>query len=368
MAWNENLDKLAKVLVGYSVEIEEGDEVAIMGTDLAAPLMQEVYKHTLRAGGYPTVLSKPADLDYIFYQNASEDQLTHKPPIFKHVAENFDATIRISSSHNSRTLTSIDSERIARRQQATEELMATFMQRAADDELNWVLVQFPTHSCAQEAEMALTEYHEFFRCACKLDHEDPVSAWQEVEEIQDRIIEQLNEVEEVHITARDTDLTLSTAERTWINCCGRRNYPDGEVFTGPVEDSANGHVRFSYPGIYSGQEIKDIRLTFEDGEVVEAEAAKGQKLLDDLLENDPGARRLGELGIGTNHGIQKFTRNMLFDEKMGGTVHLALGRGYPKSGSTNESAIHWDILCDMHEGGEIHADGELIYEDGEFII
>lgn len=368
MAWNQNLHKLAEVLVGYSANIKPDDEVAIIGSDLAAPLVQEVYREVLLAGGHPTVICRPADLDYIFYQNATSEQIAHKPALFTHVAENFDAIIRIASDHNARTLSGIDSRRIARRQQATEEVMATFMRRAAEEELNWVLTQFPTHACAQEAEMALTEYREFFRLACKLDQEDPVSLWEEIDAQQQRIVERLNEVEEIRIVSNDTDLTLSVAGRTWINCCGHENYPDGEVFTGPVEDSANGHVRFSFPGIYSGKEIQDIRLTFKDGEVTEADAAKGQQLLEDLLETDEGARRLGELGVGTNHGITRFTKNMLFDEKMGGTVHLALGRGYPESGSSNESGIHWDILCDMKDGGTIYGDGEVVYEDGRFLI
>ncbi|MFP4176794.1 MAG: aminopeptidase [Planctomycetota bacterium] len=368
MGWNENLRRLAETLVNYSVEVNEGDETAIMGSDLAAPLVQELYRAVLVAGGHPSVICKPADLDYIFYQHASEEQLQHKPPLFKQVAETFDATIRIRSGHNTRSLTGIDGSRIARRRRATDEIMATFMQRAAEDELRWVLVQFPTHSRAQEAEMSLVEYREFFREACKLTQEDPVALWEGIEEEQERIIEFLNGVSDIRIVAPDTDLELSTAGRTWINCCGKRNYPDGEVFTGPLENSATGHIRFSFPGIYSGREIRDIRLEFEDGEVTDASAEKGEHLLRELLDTDDGAKRLGELGIGTNHGIQKFTRNMLFDEKMGGTVHLALGRGYPASGSENESGIHWDILCDMREGGQIYADGEVIYEDGKFSI
>jgi aminopeptidase len=368
MAWNDNLRKMADVLVNYSTGIATDDEVAIIGSDLAAPLIQEVYREVLLAGGHPTVMCRPADLDYIFYQNASDAQIEHKPTLFSHIAEHFDAVIRIASGHNSRTLSGIDSSAIARRQRATEDVMAVFMDRAARDELSWVLAQFPTHACAQEADMALTEYREFYLQACKLDQEDPVQLWEEISEEQERITEQLNEVAEIRIVSSGTDLKLSVADRTWINCCGHENYPDGEVFTGPVEDSARGHIRFSFPGIYSGNEIEDIRLTFEEGKVTEAHAEKGQQLLEDLLQTDEGARRLGELGIGTNRGISRFTKNMLFDEKMGGTVHLALGRGYPESGSTNESGIHWDILCDMKDGGRLFGDGRVLYEDGRFII
>ena len=368
MVWNENVSNLAEILVQYSTEIEEGDEVAIMGTDLAAPLIQEIYREVLLAGGHPSVMCQPADLQYVFYRHASEDQIQHEPVLFRQITEQFDAVIRIASDHNTKALSGIGSDKIARRQQATEELMATFMQRAADDELSWVLAQFPTHACAQEAEMSLTEYQEFFVEACKLDSDDPLGEWQEVHDEQERIIEHLDTVSTVHVVSEGTDLTLSTEGRKWINCAGHENYPDGEVFTAPVEDAVDGHVRFSFPGIYSGKEIRDIRLTFENGEVTDARAEKGEELLEELLQTDEGSSRLGELGIGTNHGIQRFTKNMLFDEKMGGTVHLALGRGYPESGSQNESGIHWDILCDMKNGGEIYGDDELIYDDGRFVI
>ncbi|MBS3762114.1 MAG: aminopeptidase [Planctomycetes bacterium] len=368
MVWNANLRKLAKVLVQYSTKVETGDDVAIMGSDLAAPLVREVYREVLIAGGHPSALCKPADLDYIFYQNASEEQLDHKPPVFKHIAENFDAVIRLAGEPNTKALSGVDSQKIAYRQHATEEVMATFMERAAEEKLNWVLAQFPTHSCAQDAEMSLTGFQEFYLKACKLNSKDPVSEWEKMQQVQETIVDSLEDVSKIHILSQDTDLRMSTEGRKWISCAGLKNYPDGEVFTGPVEDSAEGHIRFNFPGIYCGKEIQDIRLTFENGEVKEATAGKGQDLLEDLIETDEGASKLGELGVGTNNGIQRFTKNMLFDEKMGGTIHLALGRGYPESGSKNESGIHWDLLCDMKNEGKIYGDEELIYEDGKFKI
>ena len=215
--------------------------------------------------------------------------------------------------------------------------------------------------------MSLAEYAEFVFGAGLLYHGDPVAEWRKIDAQQEKICDFLNRQSNLHILSRDTDITMSIAGRKWINCSGHENFPDGEVFTGPVEDSVTGYIRFSFPGIFAGQEIEDIRLEFEKGKVVKATAAKGQELLHALLETDTGARYVGEVAVGTNFGIQKFTRNMLFDEKIGGTVHLALGAAYPESGGKNVSGIHWDMLCDMREGGEIYTDDQLIYRNGKFL-
>ena len=215
--------------------------------------------------------------------------------------------------------------------------------------------------------MSLAEYAEFVFGAGLMNEDDPVAHWREIDAQQDKICQFLNTRSQLRIVSKDTDISMSIAGRKWINCSGHENFPDGEVFTGPVEDSVNGHIRFSFPGIYAGKEIEDIRLEFKDGKVVKATAAKGEELLQALLDTDAGARYVGEVAVGTNFGIQKFTRNMLFDEKIGGTVHLAIGASYPESGGKNESGIHWDMLCDMREGGEIYADGQLIYKSGKFL-
>jgi aminopeptidase len=216
--------------------------------------------------------------------------------------------------------------------------------------------------------MSLAEYTDFVFGAGLLDHDDPVAEWRRIDAQQEKICDILNTKSDLRIVSTDTDISMSIAGRKWINCSGHENFPDGEVFTGPVEDTVNGHIRFSFPGIYAGKEIEDIRLEFKDGKVVKATAAKGEELLQALLETDEGARFVGELAVGTNFGIQNFTQNMLFDEKIGGTVHLAIGASYPESGGKNKSGIHWDMLCDMREGGEIYADGELIYRNGNFSI
>lgn len=364
MCWN----KLAKVLVNYSTEIQAGDQVLIMGSNLASELLTEIYKEVLKARGYPELISSPADVKFIFYKYASQDQLEYISPLMRHVAENFDAMIRVKSAYNTRALSNIDGDRKARRARTTKQVDQIFLQRAAEGEFNWVLTQYPTHSVAQEADMSLTEFTEFLMTACQLDKKDPIKKWKNLYKEQEEIVNFLDKVGQIEIKSFDTDLRLSTKGRKWINCAGNENLPDGEIFTGPVEESAEGHIRFSFPGIYQGQEIRDMKLTFSGGKVVEAEAEKGEDLLLALLDTDEGSRFLGEFGIGTNRGIDKFIKNMLFDEKMGGTIHLALGSGYPESGSENVSGIHWDMLCDMKEEGEIYADKELIYKNGKFLI
>ncbi len=241
------------------------------------------------------------------------------------------------------------------------------MERAAAGELRWCGTLFPTRAHAQEAGMSLADYEDFVYRACLLDRDDPAAAWREVHREQQRIIDYLARRDVIRIVAPDTDLTYRVGGRTWINSSGARNFPSGEVFTAPHEDSASGTVRFSYPALRFGNEVEDVRLTFRDGRVVEATAARGQAFLEAMLELDPGARALGEVAFGLNYGITRFTRNILYDEKIGGTMHVALGQAYPDSGGTNRSALHWDLICDLHEG-RVYADGELCYADGRFTI
>jgi len=216
--------------------------------------------------------------------------------------------------------------------------------------------------------MSISEYEDFVYGAGYIDRKDPIAEWKELEKKQEGICKILDGKKRLRIVSKDTDLKMSIEGRKWVNCCGTANFPDGEVFTGPVEDSVEGHIRFSFPGIYEGREIEDIQLPFKKGRVIKAVAAKGEELLEQLLETDKGARYVGEIAAGTNYNIQKFTKHMLFDEKIGGTVHLAIGRSIPESLGKNQSAIHWDMLCDMKKGGEIYADGELVYKDGKFLI
>lgn len=365
---DNRVTKLAQVLLKYSLNLKAGDKLLIQGGQATIPLIKEVYREAVKMGVYPQVDLGIEELTEIMLKYGNDEQIMYIPESAKTAFETVDAILTIWGEKNTRMLTNIDASKMKLRSRGRRQLIDIFERRMASKELKWCGTQFPTQADAQEASMSLEEYEDFVYGAGYIDLENPIEKWQEVREQQERICRILDTKKEIRIVSKDTDIRMSVEGRKWINCCGNENFPDGEVFTSPIEDSVEGYIRFSFPGIYAGREIEDIRLKFEKGKVVEATAAKGEELLLELLDTDEGAKFLGEVAVGTNYGIKKFTKNMLFDEKIGGTVHLAIGRGFPEAGSKNSSAIHWDMLCDMRDGGEIYADGELIYKDGKFII
>jgi aminopeptidase len=342
--------------------------VLIQSTTLAVPLVEAVYKESIIKGAHPEVSLSTGNMQNLFYTYAQPHQLDYESPFRKYYVDNIDAVITILADYNVRHLTSVSPEKVVRRTKALEEINSTISKRASEGTLEWTLVVYPTHAMAQEASMSLLEYEEFVYHACFVDMPDPVAEWKKMSAIQENIVNYLNRKSTLHIVGEDTDLTVTIQGRKWINSDGRRNFPSGEVFTGPQENSAEGTIRFTFPGIYSGKEVEDITLTFEKGEVTQAHAKKGDDLLQKMITVDEGARRVGEIAIGTNYGITKFTKNILFDEKIGGTIHLALGRSILDTGGTNASAIHWDMIKDMKGEGQIYADGELFYENGTFLI
>jgi aminopeptidase len=359
--------KLAQVLVRYSLSIQPGDQLYLSSNPLAEELTRAVYKEAIQAGAHVTVQNGVSGLQEIFFKYANEDQLTYISPVQKMIFDTFDATLLIGAAYNTRSLSSIDpaTQKISRK--ASAGIMQNAMERSAKGELKWCYTVFPTNAAAQEADMSLSEYEDFVYGAGLLHLDDPVAAWKEEAKRQQRLIDWLAGKKQIVLKGSNIDLEMSVDGRSFIQAAGRENFPDGEIYTSPVEDSINGWVRYGYPAIYGGREVIDIELWFENGRVVKEAARKGQDLLTSLLDTDDGARVLGELGIGTNYGIQKFTKNMLFDEKIGGTVHLAVGSGFPECGSQNVSGLHWDMLCDMAES-EIVVDGELFYKDGQVVI
>lgn len=358
---------MAKVLCDYCTEVKKEDKVLILGTTLGVPLIEAVYKESLIRGAYPEVSLTTENQQSLFYRYAQDDQLAYTSPVLKYFVETMDAIISIGADYNVKNLTTVDPGRIAKKSKAHEVINSIFLQRSQEGTLNWTATVYPTHALAQEASMSLLEYEEFVYKACLITTDDPIAEWKKLSKDQERIVTYLNEKKELHITGEDTDLKVAIRGRTWVNSDGHRNFPSGEVFTGPVEDSAEGVIRFTFPGIYSGKEVEDIVLTFEKGKVVKAHAQKGDDLLQEMLALDEGAQRVGEVAIGTNYGIKTFTKNTLFDEKIGGTIHMALGRSIPETGGKNASAIHWDLVKDMNDGC-IYADGELFYENGKFLI
>jgi aminopeptidase len=362
------IEKWAKALAGYSVEVQPGQTVAISGQPEAAPLLRAIAKEVLARGGHPVMMPTLEGPTTDLLLEGSDEQLQYISPLERFLRAEADVVINVRAETNTRRLSAVDPARQSLYQSARRDLFETYMRRAADGSLDWTLTLYPTDAYAQDADMDTEAYTDFVLRACKLDREDPVAAWLELKADQQRLIDWLDGKKEVHLTGPDIDLTLSIEGRTWINSDGKRNFPSGEIFTGPAENSVNGTIRFSFPVVTAGRQIEDIRLRFEDGKVVDATAAKNEDYLIRTLDTDEGSRTLGEFAFGTNFDITRFTKNILFDEKIGGTVHMAVGAGYPETGSTNTSAVHWDMICDLRQGGLVTVDGEPFLKDGAFVI
>lgn len=359
---DERLEKLARVLVDYSVEAREGEQVVVFGEVGAEPLVKAVYTRLLQVGAVPVLQLGLPGLQELFFEHAGDVHYASIPSIRRFIAEEADAEIGIKAPSNTRALANVDPAK----QQALAELNRPLSETMLAKN-RWVLTLFPTAALAQEASMGQGEYEDFAFSAMGLDEEDPVGYWQNKSEEQAKLKERLEAARELRLVGPGTDLTLSVEGRTFVNSAGRRNMPCGEVFTGPIEDSANGHAYFGVPAAIGGREVAGVRLRFEDGKVVGSEAEKGGEYLESLLDTDAGARYLGEIGIGTNYNIGRASGNVLFDEKLGGTVHLAIGRSYKETGGQNDSSVHTDLVCDLRGDGELYADGELIQKNGRFL-
>lgn len=359
--------KLAQVLIQYSLDIQPGQQLAIVANPLAEELALAAYTEALKAGANVFILYRIPEAVEIFFKHASDSQLEYISPIERIVAETFDAQLVLDASQNTRALSNVDTAKQARSAKARRELSTIMMERTARKELRWCITVYPTHAAAQEADMSLTEYQDFVYAAGKLDEPDPVSAWQREGQRQRELQSWMKGKDQVVLKGTDIDLSFSIKDRSFEVADGKYNFPDGEIFTSPVEESVNGWVRFGYPALFRGREVENIELWFENGRVVREQASKGQELLTSLLNTDEGARVLGEWGIGTNYHIPRFTKHMLFDEKLGGTIHLAVGAGFPELGGKNKSGLHWDMLCKMSDS-EILVDGEVFYRNGKPLV
>ncbi len=364
------IEKMAQILIDYSMNVQPGDRVAIIASVLAEPLVSALYELTLERGGHPHLLLDFVGQDESFFAHAKDEQLDFVPLFHKMAFEQFEVLIKIRSEANTRALSNVDAQRQSRRQRGLASLLQAQMSRGAEGTLRWMSTLYPTAAYAMEAEMGLQEYQHFVFRACHADEEtlDPVAFWQGVQREQERIVSLLEGHDRVSLQGPNVELNLSIRGRKFRNASGQNNLPDGEIYTAPVEDSVNGWVRFTYPAIYLGRMVEGVELIFEQGRVVRASAEKNQEFLLEMLNIDAGARYLGEFAIGTNFEIDRFTRNILFDEKIGGSFHLALGAGYPETGSLNKSVIHWDMICDLRKDSQILVDGELIYRNGRFIV
>ncbi len=356
------VERLARILVDYSIEVKEKETVLVSGSTLASPLIKEIYKKILQRGAYPRLRITLPEIQKIFFNYAGDDQLRHLSLIDMYEAENSDASIVIQSESNTRVLTNVEPKKQVAFNLARKPLKDIILEKN-----RWALTLFPTEAYAQDAEMSLEEFEDFVYSATFADKDDPISEWKKVSKNQQKIVDFLNTAKIIHIIGKDTDIQMSVIGRNFINSDGHYNMPSGEVFTGPIENSVQGHIRFSFPASYQGKEISDIRLIFKNGKVIDASAAKNEEFLHRMLEIDQGALYVGELGIGNNWGITKFIKNILFDEKIGGTIHIALGNSYPETGGLNRSALHWDMIKDLRQDGEIYIDGKPFQKNGRFI-
>jgi len=371
------LDRLADVLVRYSTKVKPGDWVVIASEPQGLPLVEATFEAVLRAGGHPEWMVRSEALDELLLAHGNDEQVARLSPISELVMDRVDVRIGFWADVNTRYLGGIDPKRIAARESARKPLMKRFFERAAEGKVRWCGTLYPTQAAAQDAGMSLRAYADFVYRSGLLHEPDPVAAWQAVRERQQRVCDFLQTKRELRFRVPPTDqhdgtdltVNVDPAKSTWINCCGEENFPDGEVFTGP--QGVDGHVNYTYPAVYNGNEVEGVRLAFKNGRVVDASARKGEAFLIQMLDQDQGARNLGEIAIGTNYGITEFSKNTLFDEKIGGTFHAAVGAGYPESGSNNESGLHWDMVCELRErggepGGTIEADGEVFHKHGRF--
>jgi aminopeptidase len=366
---SSSFQKLAQILVDHSTKVKAGDRVAIETTTNAEPLVKEIYELVLRRGGHPQLILSFPSQEKLFFANANDDQLAFTPIFQRMVTEQFEAYIRVRAEIDPRALNGIPGQKQSLRQKSMAPVRNAMLSRGATNALRWVLTQIPTEGYAKEAGMSLADYTDFVFSACHIDEQtaDPVAHWEKIRQRQMKMIESIEGHDQVHLQGPNVDLTLSVKGRKFNNSHGKHNLPDGEIYTGPVEDSVNGWVKFTYPAIYQGQAVEGVELEFEHGRVISARAEVGEQLLLAMIASDEGSRYLGEFAIGTNYEINRFTRNILFDEKIGGSFHMALGAGYPETGSRNTSSIHWDMICDMRDDSQISADGNVIYRNGKFI-
>jgi aminopeptidase len=361
------VERMADVIVNYCVGVRPGQWVTLSTGTAGEPIAIACQAAILRAGGYPTIFLSSEELEVGFLNAAGDDQLAYISPLTRLMAEKVDVQIAVLAPSNTRARMSVDPARSAIRQKAVEPVMEIRMQRETEGTFKWTIAQFPTAAAAQDANMSLTEYEDFVYGACLINEPDPVGAWSALIARQQELIDWITPHDVVHITGPGTDLTLRVGGRTWINDEGKLNFPGGEIFTGPIEDATEGHIAFPFPGFLGGREVNGVCLTFKDGRVVDADATSGKDFLMAMLDMDEGARVLGEFAFGTNYGITRFTKNTLFDEKIGGTLHMALGRSIPMSGGTNVSALHWDMVFDLKEA-EVTVDGEPFTVNGEFVV
>jgi aminopeptidase len=358
---------LAEVLCRYSLEVQPGDFVRVTGSAIGQPLFVELAKRITDLGAHPSLHPALEAAEAAYLEEASERQLATVTRLDELDIDAPDKRLHIWATENTRYLSGVPAGRQGARRAARRGLSTRFDERLTAGELKWVGTVYPCHADAQDAGMSLVEWEDFVYEAGRLGDPDPVAAWREQSRRQAEVAERLSGVRELRMVAEDTDLVVGVEGRRWLNADGRENFPDGEVYTSPVESRTHGHVAFTFDATYDGHDVEGVRLWFEDGRVVREEARKNLEFLREMLDVDDGARYLGEVAFGMNEQIQRTTRQIALDEKIGGTFHVALGLAFGEAGGTNRSGLHWDMICDLRRGGEVYGDGELIHRDGKFL-
>jgi len=361
------IENLAKLLVRYSLRLKKGEWIEIIGPYIAEELLLACQVEALKAGAHVSLRVLLPDSTYLFYRHAGPEQLRFISPMEKVATERRDAMLFIWGGWNTKELTAIDPKRMAAVQASRRPLFETRLKREAEGKFRWVGTMFPTDSSAQDAEMSRSEYQDFVYGAGMVGRPDAIARWQAVSRQQAKLVRFLNRLSSIRIVGEDTDITFRTKGRKWVNCDGHVNFPDGEVFTSPDETSTEGRIRYTFPAVYGGKEVHNVRLTFRRGRVVEAKADKNEDLLRAMLKSDDGASRVGELAFGTNYSIKRFTKNTLFDEKIGGTMHVAVGAALPEAGGKNKSGVHWDMVCDTRKDFVVYGDGRPVFRNGRFL-
>lgn len=362
------IERWAHTLVHYCLYVKPEETVVIRATPLAAPLVEAVYSELLRVGAYPMPLIELESFEELLLKEGNDNQLSAPNRVLQMMAKHIHAQLSIGSKSNTKALSGVEPSRLAKRRQASHTIARELRKREQSNTFRWATTLYPTTAYAQDAEMSLHDFEEFVFDVCFLNDTDPIVKWQEVSAQQQRLVDWLIGRKQVHILGNGTDLKLSIENRLFINSDGKRNFPSGEFFTGPVENSAEGVIQFDVPASYEGHSIEGVRLVFREGKVIEASARQGQAFLDQMLELDVGARYLGEFAFGNNTRVYRGIKNTLFDEKMGGTVHLALGASYPETGGVNKSALHWDMVCDLRSNGEVWVDDVLFLKNGNIVV
>jgi aminopeptidase len=361
-------DKLADLLVRYSLKVKPGDLICLQGSDITVPMMGPLARAVLAVGGHPFADLSVEDVIEAVHEAPGLDQTRYINELPINMIKTINGIIKLHGVRNTKYLSAFPLERIKAYQEGQAPFRREYFRRLNDKSLKWCVSLFPCHSVAQDSNMSLWELEELAFRSCLLDKPDPVAAWQEVGREQERIAKILRTKHTIRAVGPGTDLTVTCEGRNWVSCCGENNMPDGEIFTSPVESETQGQITFSYPAIFNSREVENVVLKFRDGDCVDASATKDEEYLHSMLATDEGAKRLGEFAFGTNAAVTSFTKNILFDEKIDGTIHCALGNAYSDAGGTNQSLIHWDMICNLKQNSQVYADGEKVYENGKFLI